>query len=166
MKLDLTINGTPGHIEILAPGPDCRFRLDQGVERCADIAVLPEPGVYSVLLDGRSYEPRVEVTAGGLVVVIDGYRFEVDVRDPRRFSRKQSGRGGEGVQTVAAPMPGKIVRILVAPGDAVEAGHGIVVVEAMKMQNEMKAARAGRVLTVSVKEGATVTAGEVLVTIE
>jgi biotin carboxyl carrier protein len=164
MKLDLTINGTPGHIEILTPGPACRFRLDETL-RAADV-VVPEPGVYSVLMDGRSYEAHVEENPQGLVVVIDGFRFEVSVRDPRRFSRKQSGRGGEGVQTLAAPMPGKVVRVLVAPGDAVEAGQGIVVVEAMKMQNEMKAARAGRVLTVAAKEGDTVSAGDTLATIE
>jgi len=63
-------------------------------------------------------------------------------------------------------MPGKVVRVLVAPGDSVEAGQGIAVVEAMKMQNEMKAARAGKVLSVPAKEGATVAAGEVLATIE
>ena len=165
MKLALTINGTPDHIEVLAPPPACRFRLGDGPQRDANVEV-PEPGVYSVLMDGCSYDARVEETPGGLVVVIDGFRFEVDVRDPRRFSRKQSGLGGEGVQTVSAPMPGKVVRTLVAPGDAVEAGQGIVVVEAMKMQNEMKAARAGRVLTVAVKEGATVSAGDVLATIE
>ena len=166
MKLDLTINGKSGQIEILAPGPDCRFRLAGGPEREANVEALPEPGVYSVLLDGRSYEPRVEPTPSGLVVVIDGYRFEVDSRDPRRFSRGHAGHGADGVQTVCAPMPGKVVRVLVAPGDTVEAGQGLVVVEAMKMQNEMKAARAGRVLTVATKEGATVAAGEILVTIE
>lgn len=164
MKLDLTINGTPGHIEILAPRPACRFRMDEGPERDANVEV-PEPCVYSVLMDGCSYDARVEETPAGLVVVIDGYRFEVDVHDPRRFSRRQSGRAGEGLQTVSAPMPGKVVRVLVAPGDAVEAGQGVVVVEAMKMQNEMKAARAGRVLTVAAKEGNTVSAGDVLVTI-
>jgi biotin carboxyl carrier protein len=63
-------------------------------------------------------------------------------------------------------MPGKVVRVLVAAGDTVEAGQGLLVVEAMKMQNEMKASRAGRILSVTVKEGATVAAGEVLATIE
>ena len=100
-----------------------------------------------------------------MVVVIDGFRFEIDVRDPRRFRRSAGGRGGEGVQTIVAPMPGKVVRVLVAPGDSVEAGQGLMVVEAMKMQNEMKAARAGSVLSVSAREGATVAAGEVLATI-
>ena len=124
-----------------------------------------EPGVYSVVVDGRSYEARVEERPEGLVVVLDGYRFELEVRDPRRLRRKGGGRGGEGVQTVMAPMPGKVVRVLGAPGDAVEAGQGLVVVEAMKMQNEMKAPRAGSVLSISAREGATVTAGEALATI-
>jgi biotin carboxyl carrier protein len=116
-------------------------------------------------MDGRSYEARVDETPGGLVVVIDGFRFEIEVRDPRRWSRKSAGGGAEGVQNIAAPMPGKIVRVLIAPGDEVQPGQGLVVVEAMKMQNEMKAARAGRVLTLHAREGASVTAGEVLATI-
>jgi biotin carboxyl carrier protein len=127
---------------------------------------VPEPDVYSVLLDGRMYDARVEETPTGLVVVIDGYRFEMEVRDPRRWSRKDAARAGDGVQTVVAPMPGKVVRVLVAQGDEVKAGQGLLVVEAMKMQNEIKAARAGRVLSLTVKEGATVAAGQVLATIE
>lgn len=164
MKLDLTINGVEDKIEILAPAPECRFAMGDGVERAANVEVA-EPCVYSVLMDGRSYDARVEDAADGLVVVIDGYRFEVEVRDPRRLSRRTGGRGGEGVQTIAAPMPGKVVRVLVRAGDAVEAGQGLLVVEAMKMQNEMKAARSGTVLSLSAKEGATVAAGEVLATI-
>lgn len=164
MKLDLTINGAEDTIEILAPAPDCRFAMGDGIERAANVEIA-EPCVYSVLMDGRSYDARVEDAPDGLAVFIDGYRFEVEVRDPRRLRRRSGSRGGEGVQTVAAPMPGKVVRVLVQGGDAVEAGQGLLVVEAMKMQNEMKAARAGTVLTLSAKEGATVAAGEVLATI-
>jgi biotin carboxyl carrier protein len=164
MKLDLTVNGEEDRIEFLDAPPAFRFRLDDGVERSASVEV-PEPCVYSILLDGRSYDARVEETPGGMVVVIDGFRFEIDVRDPRRFRRSGVGRGGEGIQTIVAPMPGKVVRVLVAPGDSVEAGQGLMVVEAMKMQNEMKAARAGSVISVSAREGDTVTAGEVLATI-
>jgi biotin carboxyl carrier protein len=164
MKLTVRIGETERQFEMLAPAPECRFRIDDSDERAAAVEV-PEPGVYSVLLDGRSYDARVEETAGPLVVVIDGYRFEVEVRDPRRRSRQSGGRAGEGVQTLAAPMPGKIVRVLVAAGDAVQAGQGLLVVEAMKMQNEMKAPRAGTVLSIGAKEGATVAAGEVLATI-
>jgi biotin carboxyl carrier protein len=165
MKLTLHTAGGEEPIEILAPAPTCRFRLGDAPERRAHVEA-PEPGVYSVLLDGRIYDARVEETAAGLVVVIDGFRFEIEVRDPRRWSRKDAARGNEGMQTLAAPMPGKVVRVLVAPGDMVEAGQGVLVVEAMKMQNEMKASRAGRILSVTVKEGATVTAGEILARIE
>jgi biotin carboxyl carrier protein len=163
MKVTMKIDGAEGQVEILAPAPECRFRLNDGTERSADVEV-PEPCVYSVLLEGHSYEARVEETANGLVVVIDGRRFEIEVRDPRRFSRKGAG-AADGVQTIVAPMPGKIVRVLVAVGDEVMPGQGLLVVEAMKMQNEMKAARAGKVLSLAAREGSTVSAGEALATI-
>jgi biotin carboxyl carrier protein len=165
MKLDVTIDGAASQFEILAPTPACRFQLGDGPIREAHVE-LPEPGVYSVLMDGRSYDARVEEHPDCLVVVIDGFRFETEVRDPRRWSPKAGRRGADGLQTVTAPMPGKLVRVLVAPGDTVEPGQGLVVVEAMKMQNEMKAPRAGKVLSIPVKEGATVAAGEVLATLE
>lgn len=164
MKLNLTVNGAERQIEILAPAPACRFRLGDGAERAADVA-LPAPGVYSILLDGRSYDVHVERAPGHWIVVLEGHRFEIEVRDPRRWSRPSAGRAGETIETVAAPMPGRVVRVLVAAGDSVEAGQGVIVVEAMKMQNEMKASRSGRVLTLTAREGATVAAGEVLATI-
>jgi biotin carboxyl carrier protein len=135
--------------------------MNDGEERNADVAEVT-PNVYSVLLDGRSYEARVEQTADGLVVVVNGTRFPIEVRDPRRWSARSGGRAGDGVQNLLAPMPGKVVRVLARIGDMVEAGQGILVVEAMKMQNEMKAGRAGRVLSIAVQEGATVKADEVL----
>ena len=170
MKLNLTINGREDRIEIFSAEPAYRFRLGDsdagGAEREANVE-SPQAGVYSVLLDGRSYDAYVEETpAGTVVVVIDGYRFEIEARDPRRWSRQLGGRGADTVQSIHSSMPGKIVRVLVAVGDAVEAGQGIVVVEAMKMQNEMRASRAGTVRTVAAKEGATVAAGELLATIE
>lgn len=164
MKRTLIVNGGEQTIEILAPAPACRFRLGEGAERAADVAI-PAPGVYSILLDGRSYDAHVERTPSHLIVTVQGQRFEIEVHDPRRWSRHAPGRQGEGVETITAPMPGKVVRVLAAPGDEVKTGQGILVVEAMKMQNEMKAARPGRVLTLTVQEGATVTAGEVLATI-
>jgi biotin carboxyl carrier protein len=164
MKLILRSRDAEQPIEVIASAPDYQFRLGDDPMRTANV-LTPEPGVYSVLLDGRIYDARVEDTSDGLVVVIDGYRFEIEVRDPRRWSRKGAARGVDGVQAVVAPMPGKVVRVLITPGDEVAAGQGLLVVEAMKMQNEMKASRAGKILSVSVKEGATVTAGEVLATI-
>jgi biotin carboxyl carrier protein len=163
MKLDLIVDGAPAQIEIVSPAPACRFRMDDE-ERAADVET-PAPGVYSVVMNGRVYDARVEEEAGRLVVAIDGLRFEIEVRDPRRMARRSARGGREGIEAITAPMPGKVVRVLVAPGDTVAAGQGLVVVEAMKMQNEMKAPRAGRVVAVPVKEGATVAAGEILATV-
>jgi biotin carboxyl carrier protein len=160
MKLDLEIDGVAAAIHLVATTPDCRFRVNDGEERTADVAEVT-PNVYSVLLDGRSYEARIEQTPDGLLVVVNGTRFPIEVRGPRRWSA-HAGGPGDGVQNLLAPMPGKVVRVLVKPGDTVEAGQGILVVEAMKMQNEMKATRAGRVLSIAVQEGATVKADEVL----
>jgi biotin carboxyl carrier protein len=164
MKRTVSIDGREHTIEILAPAPACRFRLDGDPECAADVA-NPEPGVYSILIAGRSYEAFVEETSAGLAVSIDGHRFEIAIRDPRRWSRRGAGQNGEGVQTITSPMPGKVVRVLAAAGQTVEPGQGIIVVEAMKMQNEMKADRAGTVLSLPATEGATVTAGQVLATI-
>jgi biotin carboxyl carrier protein len=125
-----------------------------------------ESGVYSVLLNGRSYEARVEQAEGGVAVFIDGHRFEIEVRDPRRRSRRTGGRELAGRLNVVAPMPGKIVRLLVMAGDTVAAGQGLLVVEAMKMQNEVKAPKAGRVVSLAAREGATAAAGDILAIIE
>ncbi|HZT30388.1 MAG TPA: biotin/lipoyl-containing protein [Bryobacteraceae bacterium] len=165
MKLRLEINGNPADLELAQNHEGVRFRLGDSAETAA-LAEQCEPGVYSILWEGRSYEARVEQGLEGLVVAIDGHRFEVRVHDPRRWSRGGSGGGVEGRQNLVAPMPGKVVRLLAAPGDPVERGQGVLVVEAMKMQNEMKAGKAGRVATIPVKEGDTVSAGEVLATIE
>jgi biotin carboxyl carrier protein len=169
MKLTVEIGASTLQLEISSQGETWRFRMEGAPEREAQVREA-EPGIYSVLLDGRSYDARVEAreaeTEQGLVVVIGGQRFEVAVRDPRRWARKPGGVGHEGRHNVTSPMPGKIVRVLVAPGDAVVAGQGLLVVEAMKMQNEMKALKAGRVVAVAAREGATVSAGEVLATIE
>ena len=91
MKLDLTINGAGGIFDLIERGPQCRFRLGDGEEIAAQVET-PEPGVYSMVIGGRVYDARVEESASGLVVVIDGHRFEIEVRDPRRRSRKSAGR--------------------------------------------------------------------------
>ena len=164
MKLNLTVDGAPQTLEIMAQAPLCRFRLGEGPEQIADVA-CPASGSYSILLNGRSYDVLVESAPQHLIVTVQGHRFEIEVIDPRRWSRQAGGRRGEGVENVIAPMPGKVVRVLAAVGDAVSAGQGLLVVEAMKMQNEMKASRPGRVLSMAAREGATVVAGDVLVTI-
>ena len=125
-----------------------------------------EPGVYSVLLDGASYEIRLVETSQGQSAEAGGRRFQVEVSDPRDASRSLRAAVGSGRQNIAAPMPGKVVRVLVNVGDAVDSGQGLVVVEAMKMQNEMKASRPGRVIEIRANAGQTVGAGDTLLILE
>ena len=125
-----------------------------------------EPGVYSVLLEGASYEIRIQPSLQGLTASVAGRRFAVEVRDPRDASRSSRAAIGSGRQNVTAPMPGKVVRVLVGTGDLVETSQGLVVVEAMKMQNELKANRPGRVMEIRAREGETVGAGDTLVVLE
>ena len=125
-----------------------------------------EPGVYSILIHGASYEVRVIETAQGLRAEARGRRFKAAVLDPRDGARSSRASIGSGRQSIAAPMPGKVIRVLVKKGDAVEAGSGLVVVEAMKMQNEMKTPRPAQVVEVRVQDGDTVAAGQTLLVLE
>jgi biotin carboxyl carrier protein len=128
------------------------------------------PRAYSVLVGGRSFEVILgsgnESLGVGNEIVINGRVLCVEVFDPRGMRGRRAAGAMSGRQDIASPMPGKVVRVLVAPGDAVEAGQGLIVVEAMKMQNEMKSPKDGRVAEVKATTGAAVTAGQVLVVIE
>jgi len=125
-----------------------------------------EPGVYSVLLGGRSYEVKVTPSGDAWAVDVDGRHFVIESIDPRQERRNGANRGKTGPMRLSAPMPGKVVRVLVEQGQAIEAGQGLVVVEAMKMQNEIKAPSSGRVVSLHASPGATVAAGEVLAVVE
>jgi biotin carboxyl carrier protein len=157
MKRSVTVNGRPGTIEV--QGSRLRYEREGGavVESEFSLAGL------SVLLNGRSY--RVSRGAGQEVTV-SGHLFSMEVFDPRDLRPGRGTTANQGRQEIAASMPGKVIRVLVAPGDAVEEGQGLVVVEAMKMQNEMKSPKAGRVAEVRAQQDATVGAGEILVVVE
>lgn len=114
-------------------------------------------------------EPKHDRTSPGelLAVMLRGRNYDVSIIDPKRLrSAQSSGAHHHGAAEIVSPMPGKIVRVLVESGAQVEAGAGIVVVEAMKMQNEMKALKAGVVVSINTEAGATVNAGDVLAVIE
>jgi biotin carboxyl carrier protein len=126
-----------------------------------------ETGVYSILRDGRSYEIVVRDGLDGVLDVhVNGHHYAARVSDPRKLSRKRGGALLEGRQNILAPMPGKVARLLVAAGDEVSAGQGLLVVEAMKMQNEIKSPKAGKVVAIAVVEGATVNPGQTLLSVE
>ncbi len=160
MKLTVLVDGEPLALELERDGDGWRAN-----GQAASVLEV-EAGFYSVLIGTRSVEARIEPSGDQWAVTIGRRRYLIEVTDPRRRSRRAHGPAGEGRQRIVSPMPGKVVRVLAAAGDQVEAGQGIVVVEAMKMQNELKAPRAGRVASVTAREGATVAAGEVLAVVE
>ena len=126
-------------------------------------ACLLQPRVLSLLVAGQQY--RCVLDGDG--VVIGGRRFGFEVEDPRSLQgRRGAGAGTDGPRSVQAPMPGRVVRVLVEAGQEVEEGQALVVIEAMKMQNELKSPKAGRVARIAVGVGDTVGAGEVLAVVE
>jgi biotin carboxyl carrier protein len=128
-------------------------------------AVLTARDVISILIGGKAYEVKRETSlAGETHMIVGSARYAVQVSDPRSLQTRRSAAAGKsGPQNLTAPMPGKIVRLLVAEGQEVEAGTGLVVIEAMKMQNELKSPKKGLVQKIVVAEGGNVNAGDVLV---
>ncbi len=162
MKYEVTINDNSAELSI--DGEQFRYRRASAdvVEHDYSLAGSGE-GSYSVLIGARSYSVA---SLGGHEFSVNGRVFRVEVFDPRGMRARRTVGAAEGRQAVAAPMPGRVIRVLVEAGQAVEAGQGLIVVEAMKMQNEMKSPKAGRVIEVKASDGATVAAGDVLIVIE
>lgn len=139
-------------------------------------AKLLKSSIVSALIDHRSYDVDLERTGdpsdtldGRLSVRVRGRMLAMEMLDERRKKMKeaaQSHLGGGGSGRVDSPMPGKVLKILVAEGDEVAEGQGVVVVEAMKMENELKAPCAGKITNVVVKEGQTVDAGTNILSVE
>lgn len=162
MKLYAEINNRTVEIEIGSRRGKLAAVVD-GVAIDAEFS-RPEPGVYLLKYDGRVYEAFVG-RAGQ--VSIEGRNFEIAITDPKKLRTSAGGADlSQGMAEIRAAMPGKVVRLIATPGAQVAKGDGILVVEAMKMQNELKAPKAGLVREVKVAEGDTVGAGEVLATIE
>jgi biotin carboxyl carrier protein len=163
MKYEISINGARRNLEFTpqADGASRALLTVDGQLVEAD-AIRISRGAYSILLGGRSLEVTAEETAGGLLIRANGREFQVEIFDPRSWRRRRgAGIELEGRQQLVAPMPGKIVRVLVAAGQQVSAGQGLLVIEAMKMQNEIRSPKSGAVEKVA-REGQTVNAGEVL----
>ncbi|HEX8163371.1 MAG TPA: biotin/lipoyl-containing protein [Pyrinomonadaceae bacterium] len=168
MKLTAEIDGQRHALEVRREG--ARVFAEVG-GRAYELEARPtEAGSHLFVLDGRVYECRVEeggARGGAAKVLVGGRAYEVALFDPRRL--RAGGAGGaqnQGRAVVAATIPGKLVRVLVEEGARVEAGDGLVVVEAMKMQNELKSPKAGTVVELRARAGETVNAGDVLVVVE
>ena len=161
MKLQIEFDGKKRQVELTQAGKRPVWTIDG--QRLEGDAKELSPGIYSILIDGKSFEVRMERLGTELRATTGGRVFRIAVEDEREWRRKRgSAVEAEGRQQVLAPMPGKIVRVLVKTGDAVRAGQGLLVVEAMKMQNEIRAPKSGTIDRVAVVEGQTVNAGEVV----
>jgi biotin carboxyl carrier protein len=162
MKFEVRIDSRNCAVELTRDADRWQFSLD-GKAVDAD-AVEIAPNIFSILLNGKSHEIRVTPTpAGALTLQTAHHEFTAEVIDPRAWrGRRHGALEAEGRQQILTPMPGKIVRVLVQVGEKVEAGQGLLVVEAMKMQNEVRSPKSGTVERLLVKEGQPVNAGEVL----
>jgi biotin carboxyl carrier protein len=163
MKLWVTLEGRDEEVEFHAEGG--RLWLEVAGRRLeADFHRLPDGEVYSLLVNGRSYEVRVVHSGDGIEVTRHGATVPVEVRHPLEKLLQSTRRGAAdtGGETITAPMPGLVVAIRVKPGERVAPGQSVMVVEAMKMQNELIAHRGGVVSEVLVAERATVGAGQAL----
>ncbi|HXW54322.1 MAG TPA: biotin/lipoyl-containing protein [Candidatus Cybelea sp.] len=161
MRIALTIRDRARALELSSRNGSTSFAID-GRNREAD-AVPIAPALYSILLDGQSFEAHVRERTGGVLVTIAGREFPVRIENPREWQgRRGAAIEAEGRQHVLASMPGKVVRLLARAGQLVEAGQALLVLEAMKMQNEVRSPKTGVLERLLVAEGQTVNAGEVL----
>jgi biotin carboxyl carrier protein len=169
MTFDIEVEGATRTVTIEPHGPGRYAVVIDGTRHDVRAARLGELGL-SVILGDASTSRELQVAPGPargeLLVSLDGRSVPVVVNGRSRRSGRADDGGRAGAQSVTAPMPGRVVRVLVKPGDAVQARQGVVVVEAMKMENELRSPKAGVVRDVSVAPGTSVEAGRVLVVIE
>ena len=166
MKYEVLIDGHTYQVSV--------ERTDQGYSCTVDdehyaLNVAPTArDVLSLIHEGRSYEARRETSPTGEPHILLGdRRFRAEVRDPRSLRSRRAALGAAaGPVGIHAPMPGKVIRLIAAVGDEVEAGQGLLVVEAMKMQNEIKSSKKGKVSKIAVQESSAVNAGDLLAIVE
>jgi biotin carboxyl carrier protein len=166
VKYEIQIAGKTRAVELTRAPNGWQASLD-GVALDIDAAEI-SPGVFSILLNGQSHEVRIAAAPDGTLTLQDGpHEWKAQVIDPRAWRGRRHGAAEvEGRQQIVAPMPGKVVRVLVKVGDQVEAGQGLLVVEAMKMQNEVRSPKTGKVEKLSAKEGQAVNSGDTLAWID
>lgn len=164
MTYDIAIDGKNYRLELDRGETGWSCRLDG---RAVEVdAVLARPDVLSLRIGNQAFEVKCERVGSEQHLWVGSARFAVEVRDPRSLRGRARAADDRGPKKLTAPMPGKVVRILATAGAAVEAGAGVLVVEAMKMQNEIKSPKKGTIQKILVAEGAVVNAGDVLAVVE
>lgn len=168
MRYQATLSKQQHELEVVDLGDgQYEVHVDGQVHRVD--ALRLEHGAVSLIVDQASYSVEFEEKGDGRInVLVRGQLFPIEILDERRMRMRAAGGRFtlEGPQTVSAPMPGKVVKVLVAPGAEVQEGQGLVVVEAMKMENELVSPKAGVVKEVHVQEGASVESGAKLIVVE
>lgn len=152
------VDGQTLSLLVLAPSDASDATVVSGLSRTGKVSGLSRTFEVTVVPDAASAALAVRVGTTGLVAALNGRR--------RRGRREDDAHAGTGPQRIVAPMPGKIVRVLVKSGEAVRARQAVIVVEAMKMENELRAGRDGTVVEIRAQEGASVDAGALLVVIQ
>jgi biotin carboxyl carrier protein len=162
MKLNAELNNEKHEIEIKRDGEKVSAKVD-GREYELEASEI-EPNVYLFKYNNQIFQTYV---APNGMVNLGNHQFEISITDPKRLrGSNAAGANSEGTSEIKTAMPGKLVRILTEIGAEIKQGEGVLVVEAMKMQNEMKAPKDGIVKEIRFAEGATVNAGDVLAIIE
>ena len=164
MILEASVDGRTVRVEVRGAAGRYQVTLDG---RPLDVDFQPAgPHFATLLVDGRSYEAGIVRQGDGYTVALTGATFDIELKDATRDEGASTRPRAAGPVRLKAPMPGKVVRLLVETGAQVEAGQGLLVMEAMKMENELKAPRAGRVREVHVGERQAVETGALLLVLE
>lgn len=166
MAWEITLGERTSRVEV--EDIDGGYRLTVDGEVVEVEASFPQAGVLRMVHGGRSHSVDVRPVQDGQEVVLGGVRYDVDVIDERdkamRLLHGVAGGAGAG-EVISTSMPGKVVALLVSEGDVIEAGQGVIVIEAMKMENELRAAHDGVIERIPVTVGEAVEAGAELVII-
>jgi glutaconyl-CoA/methylmalonyl-CoA decarboxylase subunit gamma len=165
VKFAVTVGDTTETVEVT--GEASQYRLMIGAEVWEVDGRLTAQGIHSLLIGGVSYVADVWDEDGACVVGVGTERYIINVEEHTRYIIRTKGGagGGHGARTLVAPLPGRIVKVAVKPGDRVEKGATLLVIEAMKMENEFRAGAAGTIAEVRVEPGQAVNGGDVLVVI-
>ena len=164
MLFDATVDGRIVRVEVR--GRDGRYVVTLDGRALEVDHQETGPHFVSLLIGGRSYEAGLEKRADGYNVVLAEDVLYVEIRGASQGALAAPRKAETGPARVLAPMPGRLVRVLVQPGQEVSAGDGLVVMEAMKMENELRSPRAGRIAELAVREGQAVETAALLVVVE
>jgi biotin carboxyl carrier protein len=165
MHLTARLDGAEVPLEVRGDGGPA-YDVKVGSEEYRVHVTEPEPGVLSLLIGERSYEVVVRPSATGLRIAVAGRSYEIGVEDPAEALARSARIALSGTQVVRSIMAGRVLAVMVAEGEAVAEGKPLLVIEAMKMENEIRSPKQGTVKAVRVRPGQAVESGAELVVVE